>query len=184
MVRAGVSFGLDAVCFTEHDRLWPELALADMNERFKPFRVFAGIEVSLTPGDHCLVLGVRDAALESRAWNYPDLVKFVRERDGFVVVCHPFRFGDEMPFEIDEFPPDAIELHSVHTAVDDEERIRAMAERVGARLLCNSDAHYAEYAGIYHNVLARPPADMGELVEILKAGEYTHGADTERLATE
>jgi len=181
MIRAAIGFGLDAVCLTDHDRLWPETALADLNARFAPFRVFGGIEVSVTPLEHCLALGVRDPDIESRDWTYPDLARFVRERDGFLAVCHPFRFENSIPFEIDEFPPDAIELRSVHTSPDDEERIREAAERVGARLLCNSDAHYAQYVGIYHNELTRTPADERELVGMLKAGEYECRSEEARL---
>jgi len=181
MICAAIGFGLDAVCLTEHDRLWPEAVLAEMNARFAPFRVFGGIEIGVTPLEHCLVLGVRDPEIETRVWTYPDLARFVRERDGFLAVCHPFRFEDSIPFEIDEFPPDAIELRSVHTSPDDEERIREAAERVGARLLCNSDAHYAQYVGIYHNELTRAPVDERDLVGMLKAGEYKCRSDEARL---
>ncbi len=80
MIRAGKEFGLDAICFTEHNVLTPEALVAGMNERHAPFRIFAGIEIGVTVYEHCLVHGVRDAELERRKWTYPDLWEFTRER--------------------------------------------------------------------------------------------------------
>ncbi len=177
MVRAGVARGLDAVCFTEHNRLWPTEALADLNERYAPFRVFGGVEISISGADHCLVLGrARPAELETRTWTYPDLHRFTRSRASFLVVSHPFRYADQIPLEIDEFPPDAIELRSVHVGADDEERIREVARRVGAQLVCNSDAHFAKQVGMYYNRIAGSPKDERELAGLLAAGERTPSA--------
>jgi len=182
MIVAAKGFGLDAVCFTEHDVLTPESWLAEMNERHAPFKVFSAVEISVTRHEHCTVLGVRDRELETRKWAYEELWKFTRERGGFLTLCHPFRFGDEIAFDIDSFPPDGIELHSVHTAAEDSELIRATAERVGARALASSDAHFAKWVGVFHVELARPAEDVRDLTDILRAGEFELCSDEARVA--
>ncbi|MHC5057850.1 MAG: PHP domain-containing protein [Planctomycetota bacterium] len=182
MILAAKGFGLDAVCFTEHNRLTPEDWLAEMNERHAPLKVFAGLEIGVTYYEHCLVLGVRAPELETRAWTYEDLWRFTRGAGGHLTLCHPFRFGDEVELDIDRFPPDAIEVHSVHTAAEDEALIRETAQRVGARLLATSDAHYAKWVGVFHVKHSRPAADERDLVAILKAGDYELASDETRVA--
>ena len=182
MILAAKGFGLGAVCFTEHSVLTPEDWLAEANERHAPFKVFSAVEISVTRLEHCIVLGARDGELETREWTYEDLWKFTRERGGSLTLCHPFRFGTEVAFDIDRFPPDAIEVHSVHTAAADEGVIRATAERVGTHIVTSSDAHFAKWVGVFHVELARPAADESDLVTILKAGEYELCSDAARVA--
>ena len=184
MVRAAVAAGLDAIAFTDHDRLAPAERLAELNDRFAPFRVFGGIEVTIAVPHHCIVLGVDSPDLEIRKWVYRDLCAFVRERGGLLALCHPFRFGDELPAGIDEAPPDAIELRSVHIPAADEGRIWGLASRLGATLLCNSDAHKMEFVGIYSNDFDGVPgwpADGPGLVELLRKGTHSCAADIRRL---
>jgi len=185
MIVAAKGFGLDAVCFTEHNVLTPEPWLAEANERHAPFKVFSAVEISVTRCEHCIVLGIRDPELGSRKWTYEDLWRFTRERGGFLTLCHPFRFGETVAFDIDRFPPDGIEVHSVHTAAEDSELIRATAERVGARVIASSDAHFARWVGVFHVELARPAEDVRDerdLVDILRAGDYELGSDGARVA--
>ena len=182
MIVAAKGFGLGAVCFTEHSVLTPEDWLAEANECHAPFKVFSAVEISVTRLEHCIVLGARDGELETREWTYEDLWKFTRERGGSLTLCHPFRFSTEVAFDIDRFPPDAIELHSVHTAAADEGVIRSTAERVGARVIASSDAHFAKWVGVFHVELARPAEDERDLVALLKAGEYELASDDARVA--
>jgi len=185
MIVAAKGFGLDAVCFTEHDVLTPEPWLAEMNKLHAPFKVFSAVEISVTRSEHCIVIGVRDPELGSRTWTYEDLWRFTRERGGWLTLCHPFRFGEDIAFDIDSFGPDGIELHSVHTAAEDGELIRATAERVGARVVASSDAHFAKWVGVFHVELARPAADVRderEIADILRAGDYALGSDEARVA--
>ena len=60
MIRAGKEFGLDAICFTEHNVLTPEALVAGMNERHAPFRIFAGIEIGVTVYEQTPILALED----------------------------------------------------------------------------------------------------------------------------
>jgi predicted metal-dependent phosphoesterase TrpH len=182
MIVAAKDFGLDAICFTEHNVLTPPERVAEMNERHAPLKVFSGVEIAVTYYEHCLVLGASDTELGRRGWTYEDLWRFTRDSGGHLTLCHPFRFGDEIEIDIDRFPPDAIEVRSVHTAADDEELIRATAERVGARLVSNSDAHFAKWVGVFHVKLARLAEDERDLAAILGAGDYELASDDARVA--
>jgi histidinol phosphatase-like PHP family hydrolase len=182
MIQAAIAFGLDGLVFTDHHRLVPLERLEELNRKYAPFRVFGGIEVSVTEGEDVLVLGVRDAMLETRRWSYSELFAFVRKRSGFLVLAHPFRYHDGIDIDIETYPPEAVEVHSKNTGACDEARIRAVLTCAGLLPLYNSDAHVAEHVGIYYNRLARVPRDERELIEILRKGDYTcHGME-ERIA--
>jgi histidinol phosphatase-like PHP family hydrolase len=182
MIQAAIAFGLDGLVFTDHHQLVPLDRLEELNRRYAPFRVFGGIEISVTEGEDLLVLGIRDSTLETRKWSYAELFAFVRKRSGFLVLAHPFRYHSTINIDLEVYPPDAVELHSKNTGACDEPRICAVLERLGLRPLCNSDAHTAEHVGIYHNQLACMPKNEEELIRILKAGDYTCNGMEERIA--
>jgi predicted metal-dependent phosphoesterase TrpH len=175
IIRAAIAYGLDGLVFTDHDRLIEPKRLRELNRKYVPFRTFGGIEMSLVGGEHVLVLGVDDPALESVGWTYRNLFAFVRERGGYLAIAHPFRFHDTINTQValEHYPPDAIELRSRNTSTHNEPKIRALIERLNLWPLCNSDAHKAKHVGDYYNQLNRVPGNEAELVEILTAGDYT-----------
>ena len=171
-IRAAMAMGLDAIVFTDHDGLAPPGRLQELNQKYAPFKVFGGIEVSIG-NEHLLVLGVQDYSLESCRWSYPALHRFVRERGGFIAVAHPFRFNPESTIEIDLFPPDALEAYSNNIPKQAETRLRNLARQLNIPVLSNSDGHQTDKLGRYYNLLDATPANSRELIEILKAGQFT-----------
>lgn len=170
-VRAAIGAGLDAIVFTDHHRLAPHERLDQLNQRYAPFRIFGGVEIT-TDGEDVLVIGVRDAALENAKWSYPDLHAFVRERGGFIAMAHPFRYHPQIQLDLDRYVPDAIELHSINTSPTHQDQISEVAARLGIPTLCNSDAHTTDGLGKYYNVLQAFPADEQALLALLKAGQF------------
>jgi predicted metal-dependent phosphoesterase TrpH len=170
IVRAAIRAGLDAIVFTDHDRLAPRDRLAQLNAEFAPFRVFGGVEVTVLEGEHVLVVGLYDQRLESREWAYPDLHAFVRERAGYLVVAHPFRYVSDLRIDLARYRPDAIEGTSNNTPVGEEARILSLADELGIQVVSNSDAHHADRIGAYWNVLNADPADEFALVTALRSG--------------
>jgi histidinol phosphatase-like PHP family hydrolase len=171
-IRAAIDSGLDAIVFTDHHRLISSERLQQLNEKYAPFRIFGGVEIT-ADGEDVLVLGVHDTELENLAWSYPALHAFVRTRGGFIALAHPFRWHSDVTLEFERFVPDAIEVRSINTPPDAEERIRDFAARLGIPVLCNSDAHNTGQFGMYFNALERPPADEQDLVALLRSGQFS-----------
>lgn len=182
IIRAAVSFGLDAVAFTDHHRLVPPDRLVELNAAFAPFRVFQGIEITVLEDEHLVVLGVPDAELETREWTYSDLHDFVRARDGFLTLAHPFRYHDGINVDLDGRRPDAAEIRSVNIPPDREGRIRDLVARLGCRALYASDAHTAECVGLYHVRVGGAPTNERELVALLRQEAYECEWSAERVA--
>ena len=165
-ILAAIQAGLDGIAITEHDQLAPREHLRSLNEQFAPFKIFTGIEVS-SEEHHWLVLGIHDRALEGR-WRYSELHGFVRERGGFIILAHPFRYQPEIKVDIENFPPDGIEVRSTNTPTQRAPDIEALAARLGLALFNNSDAHHPGAIGRFSNRLPRRANDDEELVEALR----------------
>jgi hypothetical protein len=151
-IQAAIAQGLDAIAFTDHHRLVPKNRLVQLNERYAPFKIFSGIEITADEEDW-LVLGLSDPTLERWNWHYPDLAAFVRRLGGFIALAHPFRFADYIQVNINSLPPDGIEVRSVNTRSEREGEIRKIAARLHLAPLQNSDAHSTNPIGRYYNLL-------------------------------
>ena len=176
MIRAAIRRGIDGLVFTDHDRLVPLHQIHELQNAYAPFAVHGGIEVTVS-SEHVLVLGVSDSRLETRSWSYPDLHDFVRDTGGYLVLAHPYRYRDTIGIDIEAHPPDAIELHSKNIKAAHADRIRALAGKVGAQLVCNSDAHRAEDVGRHYNVLKVNSHGSEDLVELLRNQVLRCGGD-------
>lgn len=172
MIRAAIDEGLDALVITDHDHVSDESWLRYLNAKYAPFRVFGGTEIT-TRGEHILVLGVEERAVEERWWSYPELHSFVREREGFLAVAHPFRFNPaRVEADLDAYPPDALEAYSCNTPVSAAHRIRDLAARLDVPVLSDSDAHHVSQLGDHYNVLDEEPGDVRGLMSMLRAEAF------------
>ena len=178
-VEAAIAAGLDAIVFTDHHRLVPAEKLAELNQTYSPFKVFGGVELTiggeknLVSGEDILVIGIEDHLLETSKFSYPELHAFVRERDGFMAVAHPYRFHPDIKLPLAEYPPDAIEVCSSNTRPEMLAEIVALARQLNIAPLSNSDAHAATTIGHYYNVLDSTPANEAELIDLLKQGNFS-----------
>jgi len=171
MIRAAIAVGLDGFFFTDHHRFIPPEKLLPLNQQFAPFRIFRGIEITCA-GEDFLVLGVPDAGLERTDWQYPDLHQFVRERNGFIVLAHPFRYRKIIAVDCETWRPDAVEICSANTPVAERDRIRELARAWNVPTLSNTDAHSTDRLGTYFNILDENPADESALLDLLRAGRF------------
>lgn len=173
MIRAAIAAGLDGFFFTDHHRFIPPVKLLLLNEQFAPFRIFRGIEITCN-GEDFLVLGISAAELERIDWHYPDLHRFVRERNGFIALAHPFRYRDHIAVDCETYRPDAVEICSANTPMDARTRIQELATNWNIPTLSNSDAHSTERLGTYFNILDQTPADEVAILNVLRAGRFRH----------
>jgi predicted metal-dependent phosphoesterase TrpH len=170
-IRRAIEVGLDGIVFTDHGKLAPEGWLNKLNQDYFPFRIFSGIEISLV--EDFLVIGLHDHELELAQWTYSELHEYVHEKGGYFILAHPFRFHPHIFEEIDQLPPDGIEICSVNTPVSWQTCIREIAKRNKLTLFSNSDAHKEEYLGRFYNEIPGSPVMDRELVQILKDGQVT-----------
>ncbi len=166
-IETAVAAGLDGIAITDHHTLVPRQRLLALNKKYAPFKIFTGIELSAGPNDW-LVLGIADPAIQRKDWRYPDLLDFVRERNGYIILAHPFRRSPDLGDDLETYRPDGIEEQSINTPAHRREDIRAIAAHLGLALFSNSDAHFPGAVGSFRNRLPRPAENDRELVEALQ----------------
>lgn len=171
-ILAAIDRGLDAIVVTDHARLVPLEHIEVLNQRYAPFRIFGGTEITVQEKEDLLVLGVHDVLLESTKWTYPELHAFVRQHAGWIALAHPFRYHSTIVIDIAQYPPDALEGCSSNVALLNQPRIREVARRLGIPVVCNSDAHSTRSLGVGYNLLKEEPEDEADLVRILRAGAF------------
>lgn len=153
MVQAAIAAGLDAMVFTDHYSLADQARLRVLNERYAPFRIYGGIEIT-ADGEDWLVLGLQNPELEREDWRYPALHRYVRSHGGYIILAHPFRYSPRINADIQKFKPDGIEVRSRNTPANREKEITTLAGTLGLRLFVNSDAHSVRAIGAYYNEIA------------------------------
>lgn len=181
-IEAAITNGLNAIAITDHDVLCDPEHIARLNEKYKPFKIFAGIEIKVKNcNEDIIVLGLQDEILQERRWDYEDLHSFVREKNGYLLLCHPYRYQDYVAGPIFTHIPDAVEVHSTNIGACDFNKITELAKRLNILTVTNSDAHSNKHVGMFYNILENNPKTDAELVFELKRGAYSLGCDEARL---
>ena len=172
--------GLDGVCLTEHQVVWPREEAEELAARHN-LKVFRGVEVTTTAGD-VLVFG-----LEESVQGVPtpeELSALVEAAGGIMILAHPFRgflvFGfSELSMSVDQAAAlpvmslvQGLEVCNIRVTDQENDFARAVAQRLGLLQTGGSDAHSAEEVGACLTVFDEDLADEAALVEALKAGRF------------
>ena len=165
--------GLNAIAFTDHERLVPTARLAELNRLHSPFRIFSGIEIHTAEEEDILVFGIQDQKLESMTWPYADLHRFVRARNGFMVLAHPYRYRETINVDIARYRPDALEARSSNIRPQITPRILQAAETLSCAILFASDTHNARDIGTFHIELETEAESDQALVSLLRARRFS-----------
>ena len=168
LVRAARARGLDGVCITEHDALWP-LAEIERLAAEMDFVVLRGIEVTAEVG-HVLVYGVsrHDPAMATLA----ELHRIVRTEGGLMYLAHPSRRYGALP------PAD---LASVFDSVEAQNGTEGPLQNENARLLARglalpgiggSDSHAVREVGVCATRFEDDVRDEASFLRALRSGRY------------
>jgi predicted metal-dependent phosphoesterase TrpH len=167
LVVAAKAAGLDAVCITEHDALWPRQAIEDLAEKHA-FPVLRGIEVTTEVG-HVLVYGV--SAWRRGLSTVKALHDFVRSEDGVMFLAHPSRrYGRPAGQGMLGGIFDSLETENASEGAVQNSTAAALARGLRLPGIGGSDAHSAREVGASATRLARPVRSERELVEELRRG--------------
>lgn len=171
--------GLDGICLTDHNHVWPREAVEDLCQRHG-FLVLRGNEITTDQGD-MLVFGLEKDI--KGIITLEELRKEVLEAEGCIIAAHPFRgfltFGvgklglsPEKAMERPLFKwVDGVEvLNSKVTAKENALALR-VAEGLHLTGTGGSDSHEVIEVGIYATSFSASIHDEKELIEALKKGD-------------
>jgi predicted metal-dependent phosphoesterase TrpH len=179
--REAARLGLDAICFTEHHRIWPREEL-DQLEAIAGIKIFSGTEITTDQGD-ILVFGLARAIPE--VMPIADLRRQVAGDGGYMIVAHPFRgfrlFGlgqlgmdSKSAAERPVFAyVDAVEVCNGRLTQAENTTAVEVADQLGLPGVAGSDAHRLDEIGHCVTTINGNPKDEHELVEALRAGSFS-----------
>jgi predicted metal-dependent phosphoesterase TrpH len=152
---------IKAVAITDHDKMEGYFNVLKLASAYKDVLIIPGMEVTTPEGD-MIVLGITE--LPPKPWNVKDVIDFSKERDGVVIVAHPYReYG--LGSLAKNYPVDAIEVLNGGTQPNLNNLAENLAREMGLPSVAGSDAHNVEDLwSVYTEVEASLNID-----EILKA---------------
>jgi predicted metal-dependent phosphoesterase TrpH len=168
LVTAAKRAGLDAVCLTEHDALWPQAAARELAERHG-LVVLRGVEATTEVG-HVLVYGV--SSWERGLSTLAAVRAHARAQGGLVVLAHPSRrYGRPAEGSLaDVF--DSLEVENASEGRLQNANAAQLARRCRLPGIGGSDAHTAREVGTAATLLAAAVASEEELVAELLRGRH------------
>jgi len=173
--------GLDGVCLTEHNKVWPRDEVDRLRDEFQ-FPVFRGMEVTTRDGD-ILVFGLEDEPQEIPS--AAELREKIDAAGGFMIAAHPFRgflmftfVTLSLSLERAAGRPVFQSVHAIEAYnCNVTEQETKIALDVGARLslpcVGGSDAHALADVGKYSTMFSQDIQTDEELLAQLKAGNYS-----------
>jgi predicted metal-dependent phosphoesterase TrpH len=168
LVRAAQMRGLDGVCLTEHDALWPAEDARRLAEEMQ-FSVLRGMEVTTEVG-HVLVFGVEShhpAMAQLR-----ELHHIVRAEGALMFLAHPARrYGTLPPDELAAFF-DSVEAHNGTEGMLQNDNAARLAASLPLPGIGGSDAHSAREVGVCATEFEVPIRDEASFLAALHGGSY------------
>ena len=126
------------VAVTDHDTLDGYVQARRFAMAYEDILIIPGIEVSTRQG-HVTILGIQ----EKPAYLLPieALIDFARERDGVIVIPHPYRRFDGVGNIAENIQADAIEIINPHTTTEENKMAETLAKARNLPSVAGSDAH-------------------------------------------
>jgi predicted metal-dependent phosphoesterase TrpH len=173
MLAAAHMAGLGAVAITDHHRLTTPDERAVWEDLFPGLMILPGIEITLDEWEDIVVVGLDDPGLTGRAWTWPALRSFVRERGGFTILAHPYRYAEGLGIDVERDPPDAVEGFSSNLDARDSQTVGRLAETLDLPLLANSDAHWEGDVGCWCNRLHEAAGSVEEILAAVRERRFS-----------
>lgn len=172
-LQAASDRGIDAVFITDHMQLFPEKKLDKLRKVFPELRIFQGIEVTVQKSgwEDFIVLGIHNPDINGDKWTYPELYKYVRKNNGYIIHAHPYRYSDKVASNTSAYPPDAVEIMSSNLQPSGIELRTSYAKKLGAIVVSNSDSHHISRTGKYYTELDGWYDYEEDIIEALRAGK-------------
>jgi len=168
LVRAARARGVDGVCITEHDALWPLDEVRRLSEEME-FPVFRGMEVTTEVG-HVLVFGVE--AHHSAMAQLAELRRIVRAEGGLMYLAHPSRRYGTLPPDDLGAMFDSVEAHNGTEGMLQNDNAARMAAPLPLPGIGGSDAHSAREVGVCATEFQSRVEDEAAFLSALRTGKY------------
>lgn len=168
LVRAAQAKGIDGVCITEHDALWPLADIQHLSREMR-FLVLRGMEVTTEVG-HVLVFGMDE---HHPAMATLDVLRAqVQGASALMYLAHPSRkYGTLPPADLATVF-DSVEAQNGTEGALENDHALQLARGMRLPGIGGSDAHSVREVGVCATEFASMVADESNFLEALRAGDY------------
>ena len=174
MMERLIQTGYDAVFITEHNAVWSEDEIAQLQAGFPEIKILPGVELSTGAQgvQHILVLGTTDSEY-IELHDVEEIIRKARKDECLTVLAHPFRWaGGAEILEAGRLLPDAIEcLSGNHDSIGAVLAQRA-AEKLKLPLVNVGDVHNLGDINRFWINTHRPFENVGDIRKIILDGAY------------
>ncbi|MGD2126707.1 MAG: CehA/McbA family metallohydrolase [Desulfobacteraceae bacterium] len=181
IIQEAKRIGLDGVCLTDHNHVWNPDEVAELRRKYD-FLILRGNEITTDQGD-MVVFGLEKEV--KGIVRLEDLREEVSKANGFMIAAHPFRgfltFGigklgltpekamERLLFRL----VDAVEVMNSKVTQKENSFAAKVAEGLSLPATGGSDAHEVSEVGIYATQFSHVIRDEKDLIEALRAGEFS-----------
>jgi len=146
LVERMVQLGYEAVYLTEHDAVWADWEIEQLQQGFPDIRLFPGLELTVTrrPLQHLLILGTTDPTY-LRMDDPAEILAKARAEGHLTILAHPFRFEGGAAMLDDGHRPDALEYLSRNHPAELAAVAKQVADRLDLRLVNAGDTHALDH---------------------------------------
>ncbi|MEW5745978.1 MAG: PHP domain-containing protein [Nitrospirota bacterium] len=149
-IERAIEVGLDGIAFTEHNSYEASEPVERLKERYRDrISIFRGAEYATAEG-HVLLFGIRDDRFLGIGEAAPvrEVVRFVTDRGGIVIVPHPYREWSLMRADLGSLNGIcAIEAYNHHNNRTENDKAMRAARVLQLPTTGGSDSHAREEVG-------------------------------------
>ncbi len=179
LVRTAVRRGLDGLVITDHHYQWPQEELDDLaRQAGEPgFALLSAFEYTSCAGD-VLIYGL--SAEQARQFvprrRPEEVVHEAHDLGAACIAAHPTRAGLAFEANFDGLPLAGMEVASVNLKPHEQRLAAHLAQSLGVRPTCASDAHRLEDVARYATSFDAPIRTVADLRDALRAGLFAPAA--------
>lgn len=170
-----IQTGYEAVYITEHDAVWSEREIEQLQQGFPDIRIFGGVELSTGAErmQHLLVLGTTDREY-TRLADAAEILKKARDDGCLTVLAHPFRWEGGAEMLDNGLMPDAIEYCTTHHAPKEAEIAAEVAAGLGLPMVNVGDVHGLDFLNRFWIETDRPLLKAGDVRTVVLNRAYVN----------
>jgi hypothetical protein len=164
-----IAAGYGAVYITEHDAVWGEEEMAELQRKFPQIRIFPGMELNVGTGpvlQHLLVLGSDDSTyLLTR--NPADVLAKARADGDLTILAHPYRWEGAAAMLNQGWVPDAMEFRSGNHDAAGGKMAAGVAGHIGIPVVNAGDVHGFHFINRFWIETDRPIVHARDIRQIV-----------------
>jgi hypothetical protein len=169
-----IDTGYEAVYITEHDAVWSEYEIAELQAEFPEIRIFPGVELSLGihASMHLVVLGTSDPDYAELRYDQSSAIEKAQSQGNLTILAHPFRWSGGAALLDRWHVPDAMEFRTCNHDAEMGQKSQSESQRLGIRLVNSGDIHAKIMINRFWIETHKPIVEANDIHDIIVNGQY------------